>query len=994
MNGELKAAKTVEGTINTTWIRYIEGTEIVKTVNGVHPDSDSNLELTPSDIGALPKNSKAVSAASADKLSGTITFTGTAETLEGKKQYSVADLGNGSKIDLSSIIGLKTVNGKSPDSDGNVQIESTGAAIDDLDYSTNTTWSSQHINEIQPKKLREEIEATCFKVEDEKDIHITVPSKTWLSNSNMIRITSYSSSLDSISLEKTFGLNIYVYVEGESTFYTRYYIPKDNISALVSFPITTVMSILWLGIYQGEDDKHYMTYDRIRDYTAANVQSDWNVTDTSSDAYIKNKPVIPEAVTEDIICNWGFTKNLGTVTSVNGISPDENGKVSLSTYDEAVQNKRTCFTIKAGMVDTDRSYTDYEEVYSSSGNYAPSFYLFLKDNYTFDKDKQYLFLDFFTDILNLNDGTRNVYNSDADVIIYNADGSELVGGFTIYGATSSSYYENEYDFVDCIAGYHFYYLNGSWNIDQTGGTKVSTLTYTDNSEKGYLYIPGKNKAIDEILENGTDNSLAFLNDSGKIPESQLPSYVDDVLEYSGKSLFPETGESGKIYIDTSTNLMYRWSGSTYVNTNTSLALGETSSTAYRGDRGKTAYEHSQSAHAPSNAEANVIDTVKVNGNTVTPSAKAVDITVPTKVSELENDEGYLTDKTFSEATTSKAGLMPSLSGNSEQYLNGNGEWATPASSGETPSVYQQKITKTTAKTPFELTQSNVDSSKCYFEYYGDSGSPCQLNVYLASGVTFDPDTQYIIPCSTPLFNNIIYDDLVSNPSTYSTNENNECTYGNFYFYLYSNDGTLIAYWDSVNGCSSTTKITFTDSGDFLGDIPCNYYITKGTSTYIATNLSEISGDYLIGNTDVLIPYAGGYLYEESEGGYIDFLLSCANNNNALSTRMYKFGVTTSPSAGIGQDISLKENTKYKFSACVKVVSGTVSQISLYIANSTGTKSTIGMKNLDISTNGIISFEFTTGSDLTNFKRCYVYNGRYNQTTSRQVLLYNMMIKEI
>lgn len=308
--------------------------------------------------------------------------------------------------------------------------------------------------------------------------------------------------------------------------------------------------------------------------------------------------------------------------------------------------------------------------------------------------------------------------------------------------------------------------------------------------------------------------------------------------------------------------------------------------------------------------------------------------------------------------------------------------------------YQQKITKTNAKTPFELTQSNVDSSKCYLEYYGSSGSPCQLNIYLASGVSFDPDTQYIIPCSTPLFINIIYDDLVSNPSTYSENDNNECTYGTFYFYLYSNDGTQIECWDSSNGCSSTTEIIFADLNTFLGDMQSNYYITKGSSTYIATSLSEITGDYLIGNTDVLTPYAGGYLYEDSEGGYIDFLLSCANNNNALSTRMYKFGLTTSPSAGIGQDISLKENTKYKFSACVKVVSGTVSQISLYIANSTGTNSTIGFKNLDISTNGIISFEFTTGSDLTNFKKCYVYNGRYDQTTRRQVLVYNMMIKEI
>ena len=1068
MNGELKAAKTVEGTINTSWIRYIEGTEIVKTVNGVHPDSDSNLELTPSDIGALPKNSKAVSAASADKLSGTITFTGTAETLVGKKQYSVTDLSNGSKIDLSSIIGLKTVNGKSPDSDGNVQIESVGAAINDLKFETNTTWSSQHINEIQPKKLREEIEATCFKVEDEKDIHITVPSKTWLSNSNMIRITSYSSSLDSISLEKTFGLNIYVYVEGESTFYTRYYIPKDNISALVSFPITTVMSILWLGIYQGEDDKHYMTYDRIRDYTVTNVQSDWNVTDTSSDAYIKNKPVIPEAVTEDIISDWGFTKNTGTVKSVNGISPDESGNVRIETG--------TILVDKTNLVELDNTIIESVFIsYDESDGMIPvtidiNLNLNLSDidtvdaiyhlNYDGDVEYSSNIIDELNEVYDNGNGTDHfsVSSDSFDMYIRGKDNARI--SFTNYKSLG---YINEFIIqgnpVDGTLGYDSSYASVLYCGDYYLQNGELNTTYTNTFIDGYkVYAIGEG-SDDKVLKFNskvddkficTWESVAFLNDSGKIPESQLPSYVDDVLEYSSKSLFPETGESGKIYVDTSTNLMYRWSGSTYVNTNTSLALGETSSTAYRGDRGKTAYEHSQSVHAPSNAEANVIDTVKVNGNVITPSAKAVDIAVPTKVSELTNDKGYLTehqdisgkqdkstavthtastavgseskgvyvnadgvatpmkysvnkdvpsdavftDTTYSESTTSKAGLMPALSGNSEQYLNGNGEWVTPASSGGgTPSVYQQKITKTTAKTPFELTQSNVDSSKCYFKYYGnDDIYEPELHVYLASGVIFNPDTQYIIPCSRPLFSGPI--DLTLNDSTDYVLKDDENSYGGYKLYLYSNDEILIACWNSYNSSSSSVKSTYMDYLDFIDTAQFCYYVKNGDSTYIATSLSEITGDYLIGNTEILIPYAGGYLYEDSEGGDIDFLLSCANNNNALSTRMYKFGVTTSMYDGTYQDISLKTNTKYKFSACVKVVSGTVTNIGLNITNSNASSSGIGgAKDLTI-TNGKVSYEFATGSDLTNFKRFYVYNGKTNQTTSRQVLLYNMMIKEI
>lgn len=81
--------------------------------------------------------------------------------------------------------------------------------------------------------------------------------------------------------------------------------------------------------------------------------------------------------------------------------------------------------------------------------------------------------------------------------------------------------------------------------------------------------------------------------SGIIAAANLPSYVDDVLEYAGTSKFPSTGESGKIYTDTTTNKIYRWGGSSYVVISDTIALGETSSTAYRGDRGKTAYNHSQ-----------------------------------------------------------------------------------------------------------------------------------------------------------------------------------------------------------------------------------------------------------------------------------------------------------------------------------------------------------------------------------------------------------------
>ena len=119
--------------------------------------------------------------------------------------------------------------------------------------------------------------------------------------------------------------------------------------------------------------------------------------------------------------------------------------------------------------------------------------------------------------------------------------------------------------------------------DVSAWAKASTKPTYTASEVGAIATSAK----------GAANGVASLDSTGKVPSSQLPSYVDDVLEYDAKVSFPTNGETGKIYVDKNTNKTYRWSGSAYVEISESLALGETSSTAYRGDRGKAAYDHSQ-----------------------------------------------------------------------------------------------------------------------------------------------------------------------------------------------------------------------------------------------------------------------------------------------------------------------------------------------------------------------------------------------------------------
>lgn len=172
--------------------------------------------------------------------------------------------------------------------------------------------------------------------------------------------------------------------------------------------------------------------------------------------------------------------------------------------------------------------------------------------------------------------------------------------------------------------------NGQIAVTPSGGTKqnisvkgLAALAYKASltaSEVGAIATTAK----------GTAGGVAELDANGKVPTSQLPSFVDDVIEgyYYNSKFYKEsahtteiTGEAGKIYVDLSTNKTYRYSGSAFVEISSSLALGETSSTAYRGDRGKIAYDHSQSTHARTDATAVAASAtngnIKINGTETT-----------------------------------------------------------------------------------------------------------------------------------------------------------------------------------------------------------------------------------------------------------------------------------------------------------------------------------------------------------------------------------------
>jgi hypothetical protein len=105
--------------------------------------------------------------------------------------------------------------------------------------------------------------------------------------------------------------------------------------------------------------------------------------------------------------------------------------------------------------------------------------------------------------------------------------------------------------------------NNSYTIDTN--TYLTEITSTDVTDAlGFTPENAANK--------GVNNGYASLDGGGKVPSSQLPSYVDDVIEVANYASLPTTGETGKIYITLDTNKIYRWTGSVYVEVSSSAAV--------------------------------------------------------------------------------------------------------------------------------------------------------------------------------------------------------------------------------------------------------------------------------------------------------------------------------------------------------------------------------------------------------------------------------------
>lgn len=168
------------------------------------------------------------------------------------------------------------------------------------------------------------------------------------------------------------------------------------------------------------------------------------------------------------------------------------------------------------------------------------------------------------------DGTFDALATKVNISLYAVKGDILgAAGASSIGALAIGS-ANQVLTVDATSPVGFY-----WKTIQASNI-FFTATGTVSSSNVQAAIAELDTEKQAITEKGVANGYAGLDATGKVPAGQLPSYVDDVLEYANLAAFPGTGETGKIYVAIDTGLIYRWSGTIYVNISAAPAIPVTS----------------------------------------------------------------------------------------------------------------------------------------------------------------------------------------------------------------------------------------------------------------------------------------------------------------------------------------------------------------------------------------------------------------------------------
>jgi hypothetical protein len=136
-----------------------------------------------------------------------------------------------------------------------------------------------------------------------------------------------------------------------------------------------------------------------------------------------------------------------------------------------------------------------------------------------------------------------------------------------------------------------------FEVKKPDGTLLSVADSLGAPSKPYVVVD---------YRKFTDSVVIAVDPNGKIPTKYLPGGIQTIVEVANVADLPPAGLVDSLYIATDTSIQYIWGGTSYATVPIAIALGENEQTAYRGDRGKVAYEHSlQSGNPHGTAIANI-----------------------------------------------------------------------------------------------------------------------------------------------------------------------------------------------------------------------------------------------------------------------------------------------------------------------------------------------------------------------------------------------------
>lgn len=356
-----------------------------------------------------------------------------------------------------------------------------------------------------------------------------------------------------------------------------------------------------------------------------NIQSDWNATDTRSDSYIKNKPeslpadggnsdtVNGHTVETDVPANAKFTDTVY-------IHPDSG--VASGTYKSVTVDKKGHITGGANP-STLAGYGITDAATKTQGSKAD------------------------TAVQSVKIGTTE-YKSGTNVVLPAYPTTLPASDVSTWAKAASkpTYTKSEV---------------GLGNVENKSSATIRSEITKANVTSALGYTPYTPNEVDNkfsALETNIDwkESVDTFDDIATTYPNPVDGWTVNVADtdytyrYNGTSWIPISANSIPKATNSVDGLLSKEDHTKYEDANTkkhthsnkSVIDGINSTLVNNWNAAKT---HADSAHAPSNAQANVIETVKVNGVALTPSSKAVNITVPTKTSQLTNDAGFKTTDT-------------------------------------------------------------------------------------------------------------------------------------------------------------------------------------------------------------------------------------------------------------------------------------------------------------------------------------------------------------